>query len=198
MLQPGRGKYPACGRACKAVYSSVPFDLVQDDLLNDDWADGDPAIEYVKLTPEQVAGYNRDAARTLIQVIAVQLGGAFVVALISGLVAGWSGAASALAGAASNAIPNVLFATRLLFGMLKPGGTSPLSFFVGEFLKLASTAFLLLLVAKLGQDELVWPAVLAGLIVALKGHYWLLLLLKGSYSEREASNRIAHDNSIRR
>ncbi len=157
------------------THASVSIDSTRKDLPNDAWDDNEPAIVYVKPTPEQLTRLNREAVRTLVQVIVVQVVGAFIVALIAGLVAGWPGAVSALAGAGSNALPNVLFATRLLFGMFRPGGATPVAFFLGEFLKLASTVFLLLLVAKLGQGFLVWPALLAGLMVALKGHYWLLL-----------------------
>jgi len=150
------------------------IDLVQDDFSKARQAQDD-AQHYATPTPEQLLHYNQGAVRLLTQTIAVQVVGALLVALLAGLVAGWAAAASALAGAASSALPNVLFAMRLLFGMFRPGGASPVSFFLGEFLKLGSTALLLLLAVKVGQDALVWPALLAGLIVALKSQYWLLL-----------------------
>jgi ATP synthase protein I len=147
-----------------------------DDGWDDDgWDDATEPVPVVPATPEQLAELNRSAARTLLRSIVVQVVVALVVAGIAWLVAGAAAGASALAGAAAYTVPSVLFALRLLFGMVKPGGANPATFFFGEFFKLGSTALLLGLAVKLGQNELVWPALLAGLIVALKSHYLLLL-----------------------
>lgn len=145
------------------------------DGWDDDWRDAPEQVPVVPATPEQLVELNRTAARTLLRSIVVQVIVALSVAGIAWLVAGVAAGASALAGAAAYTVPSVLFALRLLFGMVKPGGANPATFFFGEFFKLGSTALLLGLAVKLGQNELVWPALLAGLIVALKSHYLLLL-----------------------
>lgn len=131
--------------------------------------------QYVVPTAEQLAELNRGALRTLVRSVVAQVVAGIVVAMIAWAVAGGAAGVSALAGAAACAIPSALFALRLLMGMARPGGANPATFFLGEFLKLGSTALLLWLVVRLGQDDLVWPALIAGLIVALKSHYWLLL-----------------------
>ncbi len=145
-------------------------------LPQDPWDDDqDLPVEVSVVTAEQLVELNRSAARTLLRTIVAQVVAATVVALLAWLVAGVAAGVSALVGAAAYAIPSVLFALRLLFGMVKPGGANPATFFFGEFFKLGSAALLLGLAVKLGQNELVWPALLVGLIVALKSHYWLLL-----------------------
>lgn len=142
----------------------------------DEWDDAQ-GLEprYVAPTAEQLAELNRSALRILVRSVVAQVVAGVLVALLAWVMAGAAAGASALAGAAAYAIPSVLFALRLLMGMFRPGGANPATFFLGEFLKLASTALLLWLVVKVGQNDLVWPALIAGLIVALKSHYWLLL-----------------------
>jgi len=139
------------------------------------WDDDEEVLEVVKATPEQLAVLNRGAARTLLRAIVVQVVAAVAVGLVAWVTAGVAAGVSALVGASAYMVPSVLFALRLLFGMVKPQGANPATFFFGEFFKLGSTALLLGLAVKMGQDELVWPALLAGLVVALKSHYWLLL-----------------------
>lgn len=152
----------------KVTGMAVPYDEWDDDAE-------DTAPQYVVPTAEQLAELNRGALRILVRSIVAQVVAGLVVAVLAWAVAGVAAGVSALAGAATCAIPGALFALRLLIGMAKPGGANPATFFLGEFLKLASTALLLWLVVRLGQDDLVWPALIAGLIVALKSHYWLLL-----------------------
>lgn len=142
---------------------------------DDDWHDAPELAPVVPATPEQLAELNRTASRTLFRSIVVQIVVALVVAGIAWLIAGVAAGVSALAGAAAYTVPSVLFALRLLFGMVKPSGANPATFFFGEFFKLGSTALLLGLAVKLGQNELVWPALLVGLVVALKSQYLLLL-----------------------
>lgn len=154
----------------------VPSGLSKDPWEQDRWGDGEPEVdEPVVLSAEQLADINRGAARTLLRSVAVQTVAGLLVVLPAWLLGGASSGISALVGAAAYTIPSVLFALRLLFGMAKPSGPSSATFFFGEFFKLGSAVLLLGLAVKLGQDELVWPALLAGLIVALKSHYWLLL-----------------------
>lgn len=92
---------------------------------------------------------------------------------------GWGSAAgiSALAGAAIYIVPNALFALGLLFNGIKYGRVNPAGFFIGEGCKLLGTVLLLGLLAYCAQQWLVWPALLSGLIFALKG-YWLLPIFR--------------------
>ncbi len=129
----------------------------------------------VELTPEQLAWLNRSALRTLIRSVWVQGVAMLVVALGAGLLGGGDAALSALIGAAAVTLPSVLFALRLAFSVIGFGRAGAGTFFLGEFLKLGATAALLVLGVQFASDVLVWPALIVGLIVALKSHYWLLL-----------------------
>lgn len=101
-----------------------------------------------------------------------------VAVLVSWLVSGAAAAVSALVGAAAYFVPNALFALRLLLGLLGPVKSSPLTFFVGEAFKLGSAILIMGLAAWLGQDWLVWPAMLFGLLCVLKGYVLLLVFRK--------------------
>ena len=113
------------------------------------------------------------AQRLVMRLVWIQLAMACGVALVSLLVAGWPAAVSALAGGAAYAVPNALFAFRVVRSANKPDGASPHNLFVGQFAKILAVlvclgGFLLVL-----GEWLVWPALLAGLIVVLKS-YWIL------------------------
>ena len=113
------------------------------------------------------------AQRLVMRLVWIQLVMACGVALVSFLVAGWPAAVSALAGGAAYAVPNALFAFRVVRSANKPDGASPHNLFVGQFVKILAVlvclgGFLLVL-----GEWLVWPALLAGLIVVLKS-YWIL------------------------
>jgi ATP synthase protein I len=81
-------------------------------------------------------------------------------------------AAAALAGliAGQHAF---FFALRLHIGALKPGALSPMTFFIGEFIKIAMTVALLAAVAWWYRD-LNWLALIAAFIIALKSYIILL------------------------
>jgi ATP synthase protein I len=96
-----------------------------------------------------------------------------LIAIVAFLVSGQHAAISALAGGLACAIPNGLFALRLFAGTRKPGGASPITFFVGEFLKIASTIALLAAVVWLYRD-VHWLAFLVGFIAVLKSYLILL------------------------
>ena len=91
--------------------------------------------------------------------------------LIGGFDAGWS----ALAGSAAYFVPNFLFALRLFLATFRPSGSSPFVFLVGEFLKVGAAVGLLWLLAHVGGERVVWLAVIAGLIAALKGYMLVLM-----------------------
>jgi ATP synthase protein I len=133
----------------------------------------------VVLTDEDRARINLRARRELLQIVFTQ---AVVGLVVVGIVFfGWGriSALSALAGASSYFLPNLLFALRLLLASHRPGGSRPMLFIVGEMLKVGTTIGLLWLVAYVGGDQVQWLAVLAGLIAVLKG-YVLMLAFGGS------------------
>jgi ATP synthase protein I len=82
-------------------------------------------------------------------------------------------AAAALAGLIAG--PHAFFSAmfRLHIGALKPGALSPMTFFIGEFIKIAMTVALLAAVAWWYRD-LNWLALIAAFIIALKSYIILL------------------------
>ena len=87
---------------------------------------------------------------------------------------GWNGAVSAGLGGAAVVIPNLLFALSL-WAAARSGRASVARFFVGEFIKIAATLALLVIVAGAYRD-LHWLALLAGLIGALKANLLVILI----------------------
>ena len=80
---------------------------------------------------------------------------------------------SALLGGLCCVVPNALFALRLFSNAQKGEGANPMSFFIGEFIKIVLTVALLGVVAWLYRD-LNWLALIFGFIVALKSYILLL------------------------
>lgn len=119
------------------------------------------------------------ARRDLVEVVGAQMLLGLVVAMVCWGVAGGLAATSSLAGTGAYLLPNAVFALRLWVSTYRPGGASPELFFIGEFLKLVATILLLWLVASVGGDQVQWPAVVVGMVAALKG-YVVLLVVKGS------------------
>jgi ATP synthase protein I len=101
----------------------------------------------------------------------------FAVTIAAGLVAGLIGGVhalvSALLGGLCCVVPNGLFALRLFINARKPGVVNPMTFFIGEFIKIALTIALLGAVVWLYRD-LNWLALIAAFIVALKSYIILL------------------------
>jgi len=110
----------------------------------------------------------------MFRLILLQGMAALLVALIAGLVGGSAAAWSALAGGAACVVPNGLFALRLAAAARRPQGASVATFFVGEFLKVASTVALLALAAWAYRD-VVWLAMIAAVIVTLKSYFIALI-----------------------
>jgi ATP synthase protein I len=75
-------------------------------------------------------------------------------------------------------LPNAAFGLRLMFGLLAGRSASPVFFFLGEMLKLSATVFLLWLLSRFASEWLVWPAVIGGLILTLKGYFLLMMFRK--------------------
>ena len=97
-----------------------------------------------------------------------------VVSALAWLWAGQHGAVSAALGSAAIVFPNLLYALSLWAAALS-GRVSVTRFFVGELIKVAATLALLVIVAGAYRD-LHWPALLAGLFVALKANLFVILI----------------------
>jgi ATP synthase protein I len=109
----------------------------------------------------------------MLRIVLLQLATTVVVACIAGLIAGLPGLCSALLGGLCCAVPNAFFALRLFAATRKPGGATPMTFFFGEFVKIALTIALMGAVVWLYR-ELNWPAFIAAFIVVLKSYIILL------------------------
>jgi ATP synthase protein I len=109
----------------------------------------------------------------MLRVIFLQLAATMVAALVAGLIGGTPALLSALLGGLCCVVPNSLFALRLFANAKKGAGANPMSFFIGEFIKIALTVALLGAIAWL-YHGLNWLALIAGFIVALKSYIILL------------------------
>lgn len=110
----------------------------------------------------------------MLRLILVQLAVTLIMAIIAALIGGQHAGLSALLGGASCVIPNGLFALRLHFGALRPGTLSPMTFFIGEFIKIAMTLGMLVLIVWWYRD-VNWLALIVAFIVALKSYIILLV-----------------------
>ncbi|MGL4574101.1 MAG: ATP synthase subunit I [Burkholderiaceae bacterium] len=93
----------------------------------------------------------------------------WVAALLVAAVGAWFGvhtALSALAGGLAYAIPNSLFALTLMLKS-RVQGANPVSFLLGEGMKIILTVAILGLINVM-LPTVVWPAVIVGLIVVVK------------------------------
>ncbi len=109
----------------------------------------------------------------MLRIVIMQFVITAVLAFIAGLLADLSGFCSALLGGVCCAVPNGLFALRLYTSAHKLGGANLMSFFIGEFIKIATTIVLIGTVVWLYHD-LNWPAFIVSFIVVLKSYIILL------------------------
>jgi ATP synthase protein I len=109
----------------------------------------------------------------MLRVVLLQFATTVVVGLIAGLLGGSHALLSALLGGLCCVVPNGLFALRLFANAQKAGAANPMTFFIGEFIKIALTVALLGAVAWLYRD-LNWLALIAAFIAALKSYIILL------------------------
>ena len=109
----------------------------------------------------------------MLHVILLQLAATAAASLVAGLLGGVPALLSALLGGLCCVVPNSLFALRLFAEVQKPQGANPMSFFIGEFIKIALTVALLGAIGWL-YHGLNWLALIAGFIVALKSYIILL------------------------
>lgn len=110
----------------------------------------------------------------MLRLILTQLGMTLLTALVAALLGGEHAGISALLGGLCCVVPNGLFALRLYFGALRPGTLNPMTFFLGEFIKIAATIGLLGLIVWWYRD-LNWLALTVAFIVALKSYIILLV-----------------------
>ncbi len=107
------------------------------------------------------------------QIILLQFATTAIAGMIAGFIGGVPALLSALLGGLSCVVPNALFALRLFANAQKGNGANPMTFFIGEFIKIALTVTLLGVTAWLYRD-LNWLALIVGFIVALKSYIILL------------------------
>lgn len=109
----------------------------------------------------------------MLRVVLLQVLMTVIAGLVAGLIGGKHALISALLGGLCCVVPNGLFALRLFIGAHKPGAINPMTFFIGEFIKIALTIALLGMIVWLYRD-LNWLALIAAFIVALKSYIILL------------------------
>jgi len=109
----------------------------------------------------------------MLRVVLLQFVTTVITGLIAGLLGGVHALVSALLGGLCCVVPNGLFALRLFINAKKPGAVNPMTFFIGEFIKIALTITLLGVVVWLYRD-LNWLALIVAFIVALKSYIILL------------------------
>ena len=109
----------------------------------------------------------------MLRLVLTQLAMTLFATAVAGLIGGKHALLSALLGGLCCVVPNALFALRLFIGVMRQGTLSPLTFFFGEFTKIALTIALLAAVVA-GYRDLNWLALLAAFIVALKSYIILL------------------------
>ncbi|MDM0115625.1 ATP synthase subunit I [Variovorax sp. J22R133] len=138
----------------------------------------DPDVEYKRLTAEEAQQLReRSPQISPWRVVVGQIIGGLLAALVAwGLTGkqnlGWS----ALYGALSVAIPAAVFARGLTgrLSSLSPS-TAVVGFFVWEMVKMALTVAMLMAAPRL-ITALSWPAMLAGLVVAMQA-YWVVVVI---------------------
>jgi ATP synthase protein I len=109
----------------------------------------------------------------MLRIVLLQFLTTAIAGTIAGMLGGKHALFSALLGGLCCVVPNGLFALRLLAQTKNPGTANPMTFLIGEFIKIALTIALLGAVAWLYRD-LNWLALIAAFIVALKSYILLL------------------------
>ena len=103
----------------------------------------------------------------MFRAILLQVLATIVASAAAGGFAGLHGMVSAGLGGLVCVVPNFLFALRLKKVAQRPGSSYPANFFLGEFIKIALTVGLLVLIVK-NYADLHWPSLLIGLVLALQ------------------------------
>lgn len=113
----------------------------------------------------------------MLRLVLVQLTTSLVAAAIAAFVAGMPAMWSLLLGSLSCVLPNALFALRLFASAKRLGTANPMTFLIGEFIKIVLTLTLLGVSVWLYRD-MNWLALIVGMIVALKSYLILMFRLK--------------------
>ena len=108
-----------------------------------------------------------DSAIPMFRTLFYQFCAMIIAALIAGVWSGVRGGVSAALGGGVCLLPNLLFVLRLKSLARRPGASYPVHFFLGEFIKIAATIGLMMIVVKVYAD-LHWPSMLIGLGLALQ------------------------------
>ena len=109
----------------------------------------------------------------MFRLVLLQLLMTFLAGAIAGFAGGVHALVSALLGGLCCVVPNGLFALRLSAAARKSEAINPMSFFIGEFIKIALTIGLFAAVVWLYHD-VNRLALIAAFIVALKSYIILL------------------------
>jgi ATP synthase protein I len=145
--------------------------------LWDDAEDGTSKSSFKRLSREEAAVLRaQEPPVSPWRVIAVQAVVGVVVALIGWAITGKSAVAwSMLYGAATVVVPGALMARGMTskLSSMAPGA-SAVSFMLWEFVKIGVSLAMLVVAGKIVQP-LVWPALLAAMVVCMKV-YWVALL----------------------
>jgi ATP synthase protein I len=105
----------------------------------------------------------------------LQVGATILAAMIAGAIVGVRGALSAALGGAACILPNLLFALRLHALSARPAASYPVVFFVGEFMKIATTVGLLAAVQFVYPD-VHWLTLFTGFVMALMANLFAFLV----------------------
>jgi ATP synthase protein I len=124
-------------------------------------------------SPRNTAKPTLARKRKMLRIVSLQFIATVVAGLVAALLGGWPAMFSAMLGGFCAVAPNALFALRLFANARRPGGANPMTFMIGEFIKIALTVALLGATAWLYRD-LNWLALIGGFIVALKSYIILL------------------------
>ncbi|WP_019937691.1 ATP synthase subunit I [Bordetella sp. FB-8] len=134
----------------------------------------------IVLSIEERLALDAQACRDMLLILAAQAVMGLGAAVLAGVWAGSAAGLSALIGAGAYWFPNAFFALRLLVGVVRSMRANPFAFLLGELAKLLLTVLILGLAAWYARGWLVWPAVLVGLLLTLKGYLPFMLLRKRS------------------
>ncbi|MEZ5652725.1 MAG: ATP synthase subunit I [Burkholderiaceae bacterium] len=126
--------------------------------------------------------------------VALQVVSILVLSVAAWLVFGSGHAISLLAGGLAATVPNALFAFRLSLNKGRSPESYPVVFFLGEFIKIGLTVALLALMVR-WADHWQWPAVMLGLIVALKAPLFAIWLLGDKTPASELDGQLARSES---
>jgi ATP synthase protein I len=109
----------------------------------------------------------------MFRLVLLQLMMTVLTSAIAGLMGGMHALVSAVLGGLCCVVPNGLFALRLAVNAQKTEAINPISFFIGEFIKITLTLGMFAAVVWLYRD-LNWLAMIVAFIVALKSYIILL------------------------